>query len=138
MRRPEDATLAGMVTIFRRRVAVVAFARTAPVIVAAAGVRLNAMLARTSQAAFAFRTQPISGHRTRPPASAVPSGSWTTGRPCSCVTLPRSQQSCPTATGSSSKQTAPWSIHSEPRPEINLGLTANAGLSPGREPFRES
>ena len=37
----------------RRRVAVVAFARSWPVMVAAVRVRLNAMTARTSQAALA-------------------------------------------------------------------------------------
>lgn len=52
MRRPEDATLAGMAISFRRMVAVVAFARLAPVMVAAARVRLKAMTARTSQAAL--------------------------------------------------------------------------------------
>jgi len=40
----------------RRIVAVVAFARAGPVIVAAARVRLNAMTAQTNQAAFAVKT----------------------------------------------------------------------------------
>lgn len=55
MRRPEDATLAGMAISFRRMVAVFAFASTVPVMVAAARVRLKAMTARTSQAAFAVK-----------------------------------------------------------------------------------
>jgi len=50
MRRAEDAILAGMLTSFRRMVAV---ARLVPAIVAAARVRLNAITAQTSQAAFA-------------------------------------------------------------------------------------
>jgi copper chaperone len=48
MRRPEDATLAGMVTSFRRMVDVVAAARADPVMVAAVLVRLKAMTARIS------------------------------------------------------------------------------------------
>jgi len=56
MRRAEDAILAGTLTSFRRMVAVVALARPAPAMVAAARVRLNAMTARTSQAAFAVKT----------------------------------------------------------------------------------
>jgi len=53
MRRPEDAILAGTLTSFRRIVDVVALARAGPVMVPAARVRLNAMTATTSQAAFA-------------------------------------------------------------------------------------
>lgn len=55
IRRAEDAILAGMLTSFRRIVAVVAEARTVPVIAAAVRVRLNAMTARTSHAAFAVK-----------------------------------------------------------------------------------
>ena len=53
MRRAEEAILAGMPTSFRRMVAVVALARLVPAIVAAARMRLNAITAQTSQAAFA-------------------------------------------------------------------------------------
>jgi len=53
IRRAEVAILAGTVMIFRRMVAVVALAKVGPVRVAAARVRLNAMTAQTSQAAFA-------------------------------------------------------------------------------------
>jgi len=52
-RRAEDEIRAGTVMTLRRIVAVVALARAGPVMVAAARVRLNAMTARTSQAAFA-------------------------------------------------------------------------------------
>ena len=52
-RRAEDATRAGTVISFLRIVAVVALARSAPAMVAAVRVRLNAMMARTSQAALA-------------------------------------------------------------------------------------
>ena len=55
IRRAEDAIRAGMLTILRRIVAVVAEARSAPVMVAAVRVRLNAMTARTSQAALALK-----------------------------------------------------------------------------------
>jgi hypothetical protein len=49
-----DAIRAGMLISFRRMVAVVALANEGlPVVLAAARVRLNAMTARTSQAAFA-------------------------------------------------------------------------------------
>ena len=51
-RRAEDATRAGMLISLRRMVAVVAFARSLPAMVAAVRVRLNAMTARTSQAAW--------------------------------------------------------------------------------------
>src|SRR5690554_7666932 len=50
--RAEDAIRAGVLMIFRRMVAVVAFASVSPVIVAAARVRLKAITASTSQAAF--------------------------------------------------------------------------------------
>jgi hypothetical protein len=50
MRRPEDATIAGMAIRLRRIVDVVPFARPAPVIVAEDLMRLNAMMARTSHA----------------------------------------------------------------------------------------
>ena len=53
MRRAEEATLAGTVMRVRRMVAVVAFASSEPVMAAAARVRLNAITASTSQAAFA-------------------------------------------------------------------------------------
>jgi len=49
----EEAILAGTVISFRRIVAVVALLMVEPVRVAAARVRLNAMTAQTSQAAFA-------------------------------------------------------------------------------------
>src|SRR5665811_1316721 len=52
-RRAEDAIRAGTCTSLRRIVAVVALAIEVPARVAAARVRLNAMTARTSQAAFA-------------------------------------------------------------------------------------
>ena len=66
MRRPEDAILAGMAMSFRRIVTVVAFASAAPVRVAAVRVRLNAMTARTSQAAFADdRDQTSTRHEIR-------------------------------------------------------------------------
>jgi len=52
-RLAEDAIRAGMVISLRRMVAVVALAIAVPAAVAAARVRLNAMTARTSQAAFA-------------------------------------------------------------------------------------
>ncbi len=55
VRRPEDAMRAGTVISFRRMVAVVAFARAAPAMVAAARERLKAMTARTSHAAFAVK-----------------------------------------------------------------------------------
>ena len=56
MRRAEEAILTGTLTSFRRIVAVVALARPAPAMVAAARVRLNSITARTSQAAFAVNT----------------------------------------------------------------------------------
>lgn len=56
MRLADDAILAGTVTSFRRMVAVVALARSATTMVAAARVRLKAITARTSQAAFAVNT----------------------------------------------------------------------------------
>ena len=56
IRRAEVATRAGTVISLRRIVAVVALARSGPVRVAAARVRLNAMTASTSQAAFAVNT----------------------------------------------------------------------------------
>jgi hypothetical protein len=49
-RRPENIIRAGKVAGFRRTVAVVAFARAATVMVAAALVRLNAMTGRASRA----------------------------------------------------------------------------------------
>lgn len=52
-RRAEDAIRAGTVIRVRRIVAVVALRNCAPVMVAAARVRLNAIAARTSQAALA-------------------------------------------------------------------------------------
>ena len=52
-RRAEDATRAGMVISLRRMVAVLDLARAAPVRVAAARVRLNAITARTSHAELA-------------------------------------------------------------------------------------
>jgi len=52
-RRPEGATRAGIVISFRRIVAVFADWSAGPVMVAAVRVGLNAMTARTSQAAFA-------------------------------------------------------------------------------------
>ena len=52
-RRAEDAIRAGTWTILRRIVAVVALAIVVPARVAAARVRLNAITASTSQAAFA-------------------------------------------------------------------------------------
>ena len=52
-RRAEAATRAGTVINLRRIVAVVALASPGPVMVAAARVRLNAITASTSQAAFA-------------------------------------------------------------------------------------
>ena len=52
-RRAEDASRAGTVISARRMVAVVALARFGPLVVAAARVRLNAITASTSQAAFA-------------------------------------------------------------------------------------
>ena len=52
-RRAEDAIRAGTCTSLRRIVPVVALAIVVPARVAAARVRLNAMTARTSQAAFA-------------------------------------------------------------------------------------
>ena len=54
MRRAEVAILAGMLMMRRRIVAVVALAWLPPAMVPAALVRLNAMTARTSQAAFAL------------------------------------------------------------------------------------
>ena len=51
--RAEDATRAGTWISLRRMVAVVAFARALAAVQAAARVRLNAMMARTSQAALA-------------------------------------------------------------------------------------
>ena len=53
IRRAEDAIRAGTVISLRRMVAVVALARSGPVRVAAARVRLNAITASTSQAALA-------------------------------------------------------------------------------------
>ena len=53
MRRAEDAIRAGMQIRVRRTVDVVALARRPPLRLAAARVRLNAMTAHTSQAAFA-------------------------------------------------------------------------------------
>ena len=53
MRRAEDAIRAGMQIRVRRMVEVVAFARRCPSRQAAARVRLNAMTAHTSHAAFA-------------------------------------------------------------------------------------
>jgi hypothetical protein len=50
------ASRAGTAMSLRRIVAVVALARAGPVVVAAARVRLNAMTAQTSQAAFAVKT----------------------------------------------------------------------------------
>ena len=52
-RRAEVAIRAGTVISLRRRVGVVALARTGPVMVAAARVRLNAITASTSQQALA-------------------------------------------------------------------------------------
>lgn len=52
-RRPEVAIRAGTVISFRRIVAVVADLRSGPVMVAAVRVRLKAITASTSQAAFA-------------------------------------------------------------------------------------
>ncbi len=54
--RAEVATRAGTVIRVRRMVAVVALAIAGPLRVAAARVRLNAITARTSQAAFAVNT----------------------------------------------------------------------------------
>lgn len=54
-RRPEDEILPARLISFRRMVPVVALARVLPVRVAAARVRLKAMIARTSQAAFAVK-----------------------------------------------------------------------------------
>ena len=54
-RRAEDAMRAGTVMSLRRIVAVVALARCGPVMVAAARVRLNAITASTSHAAFAAK-----------------------------------------------------------------------------------
>ena len=56
IRWAENVTLAGARTSLRRIVAVVALASPVPAIVAAARVRLNAMSARTSHAAFAVHT----------------------------------------------------------------------------------
>lgn len=56
MRLAEDAILAGTETSLRRMVAVVALAKPSPVMVAADRVRLKAITARTSQAAFAVNT----------------------------------------------------------------------------------
>ncbi len=56
MRRAEVATLAGTLISLRRRVAVVARASSGAARVPAARVRLNAMTASTSQAAFAVNT----------------------------------------------------------------------------------
>ena len=56
IRRPECATRDGTAMSFRRIVAVVAFARCGSVRLAAARVRLNAITASTSQAAFAVKT----------------------------------------------------------------------------------
>ena len=53
IRRAECAIRAGMAISLRLIVAVVALARSVPVIVAAARVRLNAITASTSQAALA-------------------------------------------------------------------------------------
>ena len=60
-RRAEDAIRAGTLTRFRRIVAVVALLRPvpAPAMVAAARVRLNAITARTSQAAFAVNRRQV-------------------------------------------------------------------------------
>ena len=55
-RRAEEAIRAGMLTILRRIVAVVALASPVPVMVAAARVRLKASTASTSQAALAVKT----------------------------------------------------------------------------------
>ena len=52
--RAEDAIRAGMWISLRRMVAVVVLARSGPAIAAAARVRLNAITARTSQAALAL------------------------------------------------------------------------------------
>ena len=60
MRRAEDEMPAGPLTSFRRIVAVVARARPFPAIVAAARVKLNAITARTSQAALAVK-RPTAG-----------------------------------------------------------------------------
>ena len=56
IRRAEVATRAGTAISLRRRVAVVAFARSGAARVPAARVRLNAMTASTSQAALAVNT----------------------------------------------------------------------------------
>ena len=72
IRRAEVAILAGTVMSVRRMVAVVALAKVGPVRVAAARVRLNAITAQTSQAAFAenfptagVRGLSVSGRRGR-------------------------------------------------------------------------
>ena len=54
MRWADEASLAGTVISVRRRVAVVALARSGAARVPAVGVRLNAMTASTSQAALAL------------------------------------------------------------------------------------
>lgn len=59
IRRAEEAILAGTAISVRRMVAVVAFANVDPEMVAAARVRLNAMTASTSQAAFAVNTPEV-------------------------------------------------------------------------------
>jgi hypothetical protein len=58
-RRADEAIRAGTVTSLRRMVAVVALASAGPVIVAAARVRLNAITASTSQAAFAAKAPQV-------------------------------------------------------------------------------
>jgi|SRR5665647_1780402 len=62
-RRAEVAIRAGIWMSLRRIVAVVALARVGPVIVAAARVRLNAMTAQTSHAAFAVKTPSVISSR---------------------------------------------------------------------------
>jgi hypothetical protein len=64
MRRPEDAILAAKVTSFRRIIDVVALAKAAAVMAPAARVKLNALTASTSQAAFAVNF-PEGGSRGR-------------------------------------------------------------------------
>ena len=56
IRRAEDAMLAGMLTSFRRMLALVTLASPTPATIAAARVRLNAMTARTNHAALAVDT----------------------------------------------------------------------------------
>ena len=60
-RLAEVAILAGTMMSFRWIVAVLALASVGPVMVAAARVRLNAMTARTSQAAFAVKRLKVNG-----------------------------------------------------------------------------